>query len=101
SFTSAVTTAPKAPPMTTATARSTTFPRIRKVLKPFSICILLSNTCIQELRQPGHGRLQYGRLGGVADAHRTLAARAKGHARGQPHARLFQQAAAETERIAQ
>ena len=37
SFTSAATTAPKAPPITTATARSTTLPRIRNVLNPFSI----------------------------------------------------------------
>src|SRR5579864_196948 len=37
SFTSAVTMAPKAPPMTTATARSTTLPRNRNSLKPFSI----------------------------------------------------------------
>src|SRR5581483_660523 len=35
SFTKAVTTAPKAAPMTTATARSTTLPRIRNCRKPF------------------------------------------------------------------
>src|SRR5580658_2732896 len=35
SLTSAVTTAPKATPMTTATARSTTFPRRTKFLNPF------------------------------------------------------------------
>ena len=37
SFTSAVITAPNAPPMTTATARSMTLPRSRNCLKPFSI----------------------------------------------------------------
>src|SRR5690242_20713679 len=37
SFTNAVTTAPKAPPMTTATARSITLPRSMNCLKPLSI----------------------------------------------------------------
>src|SRR6185312_4296705 len=35
SFTKAVTTAPNATPITTATAKSTTLPRIRNCLKPF------------------------------------------------------------------
>src|SRR6266545_4442107 len=39
SFTSAVTTAPNAPPITTATARSMTLPRDRNCLKPFSMCV--------------------------------------------------------------
>src|SRR6201995_3256478 len=37
SATSAVTTAPNAPPMTTATARSTTLPRMMNSLKPLSM----------------------------------------------------------------
>jgi hypothetical protein len=37
SFTRAVTTAPQAAPMTTATARSITLPRIKNYRKPFSI----------------------------------------------------------------
>src|SRR5277367_3427640 len=37
SFTSAVTTAPNAAPMTMPTARSTTFPRSRNALKSFAI----------------------------------------------------------------
>src|SRR6478672_2748153 len=41
SFTSAATTAPKAPPITTATARSTTLPRSKNALNPFSIVQLL------------------------------------------------------------
>src|SRR5579883_1793527 len=40
SFTSAVTTAPNAAPMTTAIARSTTLPRIRNERKPFTVRLL-------------------------------------------------------------
>src|ERR1700674_3520869 len=46
SLTTAVTTAPNAPPMITATARSRTFPRNTNCLKPLSIARLLRTQCI-------------------------------------------------------
>src|SRR5215471_3558544 len=48
SFTRAVTTAPKAPPMTTATARSITLPRSMNCLKPLSISRLLWHSAYAE-----------------------------------------------------
>src|ERR1017187_10024933 len=96
SFTSAVTTAPKAPPITTATARSTTLPRITNSLKPWNIGTFSSRyhpefmTLFQEFSQALHRRLEDRSLRGVADPNRSLPTGAERHARRQPHAGFFQ-----------
>src|ERR1039458_3058690 len=104
SFTNAVTTAPKAPPITTATARSITLPRITNFLKPFSIAFSSRYdaelmTLLQEFSQALHGRFEDRSLGGVANAHRALPAGAERHSGRQPHAGLFQQTPAKCEGI--
>jgi len=61
----------------------------------------LNVTGAQELREALQGGLQNRAFGGVADAHRSFAALTEGRAGREAHARLFEQAAAEGEGIAQ